>query len=69
MGDTADDLYTQEQREYVEGVADCHLRDALLHQLRLRDLVSRDHELIERRCSQLENQVIELKELLAKQEE
>jgi len=69
MGDTADDLYTQEQREYVDGVADCHLRDALLHQMRLRELSSRGQEIIERRCSQLEDQVIELKALLEKQEE
>jgi len=67
--DTAQDLYTQEQHDYVDCLDDVHLRAALLHQMRLRDLISRDRELTDRRCSQLENQVIELKALLAKQEE
>lgn len=59
--DEADDLYTQEQHDYVDRIPDESLRDALLHQIRLRDLMRKDRELVERRCYRLEDQIAELK--------
>ena len=59
--DKADDLYTQEQHNYVDSLGEHELRAALLHQLRLRDLMSRDRDLFERRCYRLEDQLTDLK--------
>ena len=69
MPDRANDLFTQEQRDYVASVEDGVLRDVLLYQVRLRDMSRADYATLEKRCNTLTEQVIELKQLLAKQEE
>ena len=57
---TETNLFTQEQRDYVADVADHDLRDELLHQLRLRDLIKEDRDSWQRRCVALDARIAEL---------
>ena len=62
IGDTETSVFTAEQREYVDGVADCNLRQALLHHIRLRDLLGQDRDKFEKKCYALEDELRLLKE-------
>ena len=68
MSDQPEGLFTQEQEDYVDSVAEKLLRPVLLHNVRLCDLIEADRNSLEKRCEELTEQVIELKALLAKQE-
>jgi hypothetical protein len=54
-------IYTDKQKEYVGGVKDEHLRDHLLHQVRLRDIMEEDRDKASARADKYMNQVIELR--------
>lgn len=56
-GDSAEGIFTQEQIDYVDSVKDEHLRDNLLHQVRLRDNMAKDRNSFEKRCRELEERV------------
>jgi len=68
MSDTQEGLFTQEQEDYVNSVAEKLLRPVLLHNIRLLQNMENDRDAFERRCNVLTEQVIDLKALLAKQE-
>ncbi len=68
MSDAAEGLFSQKQKEYVAGIKDDDLRAVLLHQVRLRDIAFDNYARLDELNNSLTIQVIELKELLAKQE-
>lgn len=48
LGEIPNSLYTEEQLNYVNSVKDAHLRDHLLHQVRLRDNLEKDRDAFEK---------------------
>lgn len=64
-----ENLYSQEQQDEVAQIKDEHLRDALLHTIRLRDNMEQDRNRFEKRCNYLTEQVKQLrKDLLVCQD-
>lgn len=55
--DSAEGIFTQKQREYVNSVTDENLRQSLLHQVRLRDLMTEDRDRALQRIDVLEKQI------------
>jgi len=63
--DSAEGIFTEEQRNYVNGVEESQLRNHLLHQLRLLDLMEVDRDRALRHLRARSNQVKKLnKELI-----
>lgn len=52
VGDTSDGLFTKEQQEYVNSIADADLRSHLLHQVRLMDTMSADRDSFEKQLNE-----------------
>lgn len=57
-----DDLYTKEQRDYVNNISDANLRDTLLHTIRLLDIVTRDRNSFEKQLTRFEFRFSDLKD-------
>lgn len=60
MGTIGEGLYTEEQINYVNSVKEEDLRGHLLHQVRLRDNLSKDRDAFEKECQKLKIMVREL---------
>lgn len=52
QGNQATDLYTKEQRDYVNNIPDTELRHHLLHQIRLRDNLRADRDAFEKQAAE-----------------
>lgn len=52
MDAVPDSIYTQEQIDYVNSVKDEHLRDHLLHTVRLRDNLKQDRDAFEKQAGE-----------------
>ncbi len=61
MSDSAENLYTQESKDYVATIADKNLRDSVLYHMRLSNNMSEDRDAFEQKCNRLEQQVVDLK--------
>ena len=60
-GGDAGPIYTEKQKEYVAGIKEEHLRDHLLHHIRLSDLMTKDRDKALNSNYELEDQVMRLR--------
>ena len=63
-GDSAENLYTAEQQTYVAGIDEKNLRAAVLHHVRLSELMSQDRDRFEKKHNDVTNKLINLRVLV-----
>jgi len=61
MSDSAENMYSQENKDFVATIEDKNLRESLLYTMRLRENMSKDRDAFEKQCMRLEQQVKDLK--------
>jgi hypothetical protein len=59
-----DNLYTKEQRDYVDSVKPENYKDIILHYMRMRDNITKDRNSFEQKTYKLEKEQSKLKDML-----
>lgn len=63
MGHIPEGIYTQEQIDWVNSVKEEHLRDTLLHVLRLKDNIAKDRDSFENECNTMRNIILDVRQM------
>ena len=63
-GDSTEGIYTQKQIDEANSYEEKNLRDALLHNIRLRNLMTEDRDKFEKKCNFYEGKISEIRSIL-----